>query len=228
MFKLIAAAVAAITLSAGTLSAATVTGNFGVTAVNVVGLDADDSKATASNFDAARAAANAGTAGYSIGSFNFDGALDFGTFDPTDATTISDWLASSVGGVVTGLDATFGGLQLSKPNIKKGTATTTFFRFIDNLNGFENGDLTITHDDGVLAFDAFGTDVYAGFEGPNGVRTTTGFFDGSFLDILYVATNGDPSVLKVDVSAVPLPAGLPLLMLGLGSIAALRRRNQAA
>lgn len=243
MLKRTLAAFAAFTLSAAALSAATVTGPFLVTAVHVDSqLNRTESQATAANFNDAFQKAVDGEAGYSRDVFEYEGELDFGTFDRTDATTIADWLATGTPGGLRDLDSSFGALQLSAPNIGNGTATTTFFLFSeDDFVPTGPGKLTIMHDDGVLAGSLVALNptspsdrriqvdtTYAAFAGPNGQRTTTGFFDDSgFFDVLYVATNGDPSVLKVDVTAVPLPAGLPLLLIGLGSIAALRRRQRA-
>lgn len=210
------AAVAASTI-AGAASAATLTGTFNVRAVNVQGINSSASQATTSNFIAARLASNPEDL------FTYTGALNFGTFDGTDATTIGDWLATG-SGVVDGLDPTIAGLQLSKPNINNGTATTTFFNFImtDLLGPVTR--FVVNHDDGVALFDD-GVRI-GGFNGPNSQRTTTvtGFDGGSFA-LLYVATNGDPSVLRI--SAVPLPASLPLLLAGLGGLAFLRRRARA-
>lgn len=128
------------------------------------------------------------------------------------------------GGTITGLDAFFGNLQLSKPSIGNGTATTTFFLFTTVLNMV--GDFVIEHDDGVAVGDD--GDRIGGLEGPNTVKTTNVFgFDGGEFSLLYVATNGDPSVLKVsgDLTPIRLPATLPLLLVGMGGIAMMRRKR---
>ena len=217
MLKSLFAASIVAAAMATSASAATLNGVFEVTAVNAVELDREASKATMDNYNSALTGQNPSD------SFTYEGNLDFGTFDGTDGTTIEDWLLTG-GGTVTGLDAVFGDLQLSKPSIGDGTATTTFFMFTSILNAV--GDFLIKHDDGVAVFDD-GTRI-GGLEGPNTVKTTTVLgFDGGAFSLLYVATNGDPSVLNVNgnLTPVPLPATLPLLLVGMGGIAMMRRKR---
>ena len=217
MLKSLFAASIVAAAMATSASAATLNGVFEVTAVNAVELDREASKATMDNYYSALTGQNPSD------SFTYEGNLDFGTFDGTDGTTIEDWLLTG-GGTVTGLDAVFGDLQLSKPSIGDGTATTTFFMITSILNAV--GDFLIKHDDGVAVFDD-GTRI-GGLEGPNTVKTTNVLgFDGGAFSLLYVATNGDPSVLNVNgnLTPVPLPATLPLLLVGMGGIAMLRRKR---
>lgn len=245
--------VIASVLMASAASAATISGSWNVTAVNVMNADKESSKATYANLSAAYAAAVGGDDDYAYDTFDYTGDLSFGTFDGSDQTTIEMWLDTGVNGSVTGLDDDFGDLQLSKPNIKKGTATTTFFYFFDIGEGkggpiiddeflqlaktaepsetdlpaceaseggsYAASTLRITHDDGVYVCGA------GGFAGPNGKRITNVEYGGGFFDMIYVATNGDPSILNVE--AVPLPAGMPLLLAGLGGFAFMRRRQTA-
>lgn len=258
MIKTMVFACAASALLAGAASAATISGSWTVTAVNVVGTDKENSKATYANLENAFNNAVNGVTGHSYDVFGYQGKLSFGTFDGSDSTTISDWLGTGEMGTVDGLDADFGALQLSKPDIINGDATTTFFYFYDD--GFESGPLddddfqqlafaasaplsqspnigalpsceadsggsysagtlSITHDDGMFVCGA------GGFAGPNSKRTTVLDYGGGYFDMIYVATNGDPSILNVDLEPVPLPAGLPLLLAGLGGFALLRRRQ---
>ena len=190
-------------------SALTLTGQFSVQVENGTNLNATQSQATRSNFYTYWASAAAS----SKDDFSYLGDIDFGTYDPRDRTTIGDWLATG-GGTVTGLDSGVSGLQLSKPSIRRGTATTTFFLF-ELATTLGAGDFTVTHDDGMGIFDD--SSLLGGFVGPNGRRVTqVSGFDGGTLEILYVATNGDPSILHTDFAPVPLPAAAPLLAGGLG------------
>lgn len=242
MFDTFRAAVAAGALAVGTLlgsvaGAATLSGTFDVLAVNVTNLTGAQSRATESNFlSALQLAGSLGGAfadadsSADFDSFTYDGAIDFRIGGPQKATySISDWLATGTGSV-TGLGTSFGSRQLSFPNIGAGTATTTFFFFnllvpdldMSRVTGFD-----VTHDDGVRFFEG-GFDI-GGVNGPTGERNTTiQGFGGGDLGILYVATNGNPSILEVEtISAIPLPAGAWLLLGGVAALGAVRRRKSA-
>ena len=160
--------------------------------------------------------------------FMFEGALDFGTFDGTDGTTIQQWLNTSVGSTTTWIGSDLGDTQLSKDGIGNGTATTSFFYFelVEDLGA---GDFIVTHDDGFAIFNGeeAGQNRVGGRNGPTvEVVTEVLGFEGGVFELLYVATNGDPSVLNVnyDASEIPVPASLPLLMAGIGGLAFMRRR----
>ncbi len=220
MMKFLSAGVLASGALAGAAGAATLSGTFNVAAVHLVGLDSTQSEATLENFNSAVA----GTLdpSYVLSSFTYEGALDFRQADVnSDNTTIYQWLQTG-SGFVDPLDiGPFGGLQMSSPDIDTGTARTTFFLF--QLANLGAADFTITHDDGVAVLDD-GV-VIGGFAGPNSERTTqVSGFGGGKLGILYVATNGDPSVLEVELTPVPVAATLPLLLARMGGLAFLRRR----
>ncbi len=157
--------------------------------------------------------------------FSYNGTLDFATYNYNDSTTVASWLSSGTGSAV-GLAAGLGGAQMSKPDINSGTATTTFFLFT-LLDSLGSSDFAIKHDDGVGVFE--NGSLLGGFLGPNGVRTTNvSGYHGGTLQFLYVATNGDPSVFKVNATTVPVPAALPLLVGGLGMMGFVARRKRSA
>jgi hypothetical protein len=207
-------------------NAATLTGNFTVKAVNVTDMNSTDSQATIENFNTALAG---GFGAFDEDVFTYIGDLDFRVGGPQEADpySIGTWLGTGTGSV-SDLDLDFADLQLSFPNINNGSAITTFFLF--TLNAILTpGDFTVTHDDGIAIYDD-GVRI-GGRLGPIGETTTNvnGFNGGGF-SILYVATNGNPSILEVDsnVAPVPLPAGGLLLLSGLGAMVIARRRRATA
>lgn len=219
MKKALSALVVSAALAFAPASAAVLSGTFKVEVVNVTNLNSSQSEATMANFNTYYSPGDS-----SSDTFTYTGELDFGTFDGSDSTTIADWLASG-SGVVSDLD--IGGLTLSTPDINSGTATTTFFKFTLDGGALTAGDFTVIHDDGFAIF-SDGTRE-GGLNGPTSQKTTNVAFDAGEFSLLYVATNGDPSVLNVDFEAVPVPAALPLFAGGLGLLGlARRRRKQAA
>lgn len=230
--KLVMASVA-LGLFASAANAATwLSGDFNVQAVNVTNLFGYQSKATMANFDAAWDKANGGTSTFGDANsvavsdtFEYNGDFDFRVGAPQKATySVADWLALGTG-TVTGLDTSLGNEQLSFPLISNGTATTTFFLFTSK-NNFAAADFTITHDDGVALFDD-GVKL-GGVDGPTSVRTTViNGFDGGTLSFLYAATNGNPSILEIDMTptAVPLPAAAWMFGAALVGFVGMSRRK---
>lgn len=200
-------------------SAATLGGTFDVQVVRITGADTAESKATLDNFNAAL-----GSSG-DQDTFTFTGDLDFSATNSNDSTTILQWLQTSAGGVIDGLDAGVGALKLSQDDINNSTAITTFFYFtLKHL--FMQDKFTVVHDDGIAIYDD-GVRI-GGREGPNSKATTiVEDFTGGTFGLLYVATNGNPSILKVDATPIPLPAGGVLLLTALSGLAIARRRKQA-
>lgn len=209
-------ALALVAVSAVSAGAATLSGLFNVTVAQLTSQNSSQSEATLTNF-------NLANAGPVASSFTYDGALNFGTNNQNDSTTIASWLSTG-GGTVTWIGTDIGGNQLSKDDINKGTATTTFFLFERILADATN--FTIQHDDGIAVFDD-GSRI-GGRNGPTSqVTTNVNGFNGGKFGLLYVATNGDPSVLRVNATVVPLPAGGVLLLTAFAGLAALRRRKAA-
>ncbi len=108
-------------------------------------------------------------------------------------------------------------------NADGGTITFTFGQLID-LTGFtiyDDATVTITADTGATATRSVGQD---------GAFNTFAFdpslFAGvSWLSFDFNGHSGAIDDLLVEVSAVPIPASLPLLLAGLGGLVALRRRK---
>lgn len=173
-----------------------------------------------------------------LGSTIYTGKLDFGTFtqndNPADTTTIGQWLDSGVsnsggGAGYTALAAGISSLQLSKPSISNNTATTTWFEFLGlSSTGF---DMIVRHDDGISFYDD-GVNRASSSAPTTVINTAVNGYDGGEFRLIYAATNGDPSVLKVEgdgtLVPVPLPAAGFLLFGALGGLAAQRRRRKAA
>ncbi|MEO0567487.1 MAG: VPLPA-CTERM sorting domain-containing protein [Pseudomonadota bacterium] len=224
-----AAAVAAFSLAGGA-SAASLT--FDVTVVNTVNLSASASQAVASDFNAAQV-----SAGATVATGTFTGDLMFREDNVPanlDDITIGEFL--SLGGTFSGLDAV-ADLTLSEGGFK----TATFFLFeASNIVGEM---LTVNHDDGAGIFNGgtAGNNAIDGMladndnsgvgggtaGGPTSEITTIFDFEGGDFELLYVAANGNPSVLEVELSAVPIPAAGFLLLGGIGALGAMRRRQKA-
>ena len=156
--------------------------------------------------------------------FTYTGNIDFGIPGSQDSnvTKIAGFLASG-GGVITDADA--GELAfLAGTLLSQGTyVTTTFFKITGTFASAVAG--TITHDDGVTLVANGQTGGVS--SAPTTVLNTAFSSTGGAFTLYYAAANGNPSVLKVDVSPVPVPAGGLLLIGALGGLAALRRRKAA-
>jgi hypothetical protein len=228
MKKTLLAAVAVSLMTVGGAFATTLNGTFSVSAVNITNVNGTESQATEAAMNAA-----AGMAGAATDTFTYTGDINFETTTSSDSTTVLQWFDSIIAGGVSGIDPVFGGLKLSKDDINGpngGTATTTFLKFtLTSSQLLTAGNFSGSHDDGLTLFSdgvIFGSNV-----GPTGKvpfsyeSLSTGVFS-----FLYVATNGNPSVLNINTTAspVPLPASAWMLLAGVGGIAAMRRRKKAA
>ncbi|WP_371038491.1 VPLPA-CTERM sorting domain-containing protein [Rhodosalinus sp. FB01] len=84
---------------------------------------------------------------------------------------------------------------------------------------------TITHDDGVYLT---GVNSTGGISSPPMEEENTDFTaDADDFTLIYAAANGNPSILEIDATVVPVPASALLLLAGLGGLAAVGRRRTA-
>lgn len=223
MKKLTLAAVAATTmLFAGAADATSyLNGTFSVDIRQRVDVDRDEASATVANFDVATL----------LGTITYTGDINFGLteFVGVDSpSTIRNFLDTNIGGSYSVTSSAVSGFldkQLSKGSIDDGSAIATFFEFTapgddDTIRG------TIIHDDGIMmSLD----DILVAESGRPTKVISTPFAAGSgAVNLLYVATNSDPSVLRVEVAPVPLPAAGGLLVAGLAGLGFLSRRRKAA
>lgn len=211
------AVAAATMIGSSAMAASILSGTF---KIDIYSTDAGGSRAKASATEA-----NINNFAGPTDTITYTGALNFGTFDGKDRTTIGSWLATG-GGSISGLSAATAGLQLSAPTF----ARTTFF---DIRSFFSTGfDSVVRHDDGMTFFQNDGSVLKASSAPTTAKNTTVNGFNGGDFRLIYVATNGDPSVLKVtgdDLPVggqVPLPAGLPLLLSGLVGMGLIARRRR--
>lgn len=223
-----AASAAAIIVALGSASASTLTGEFGLHIYNFHAGDAGAASATLDNVNAQFSAGSTVYNGSYIGDLSF--SLDTRGGPQGGAPTIGEFLDS--GGGVTGVGL---GLHdwmdrtLSTGNGSGDTAfgTTTIFDF----TGFSAGPLnfTINHDDGITFLDGNGLALTTpGSANPTSEIQTSFYFGGGDFRLIYAAANGDPSILHVDVAAVPLPASFLLLLGALGGFGVVSRRRRNA
>jgi hypothetical protein len=189
--------------------------NFSDTAASGAGANVvtqANSAATAANFNAQTSDAvitYTGNINFGIGSGN------------SNSTTIANFLTSA-GGTVTG---SAGALAfLNSTLLSQGSyVTTTFFKITGTFMSSYEG--KITHDDGITLM---ARDLTGGVSAPPTSERTTKFSaTGGKFTLYYASANGNPSILKVDVSEVPVPAAGFLLIGALGGLVALRRRKTA-
>lgn len=213
------AVLAAVAISTSANAASFLSGTFTIDIYNY------NSSGVQANSDATLA--NLGSvAGTKDATVTYTGALDFRIpSGNSGTTTIADWFDSGTG-TVTGLTSAVGDLTLSTPTFQN----TTMFDIVGIFAPDAAFTASIQHDDGVTVLDD-GLEVAAS-AAPTQEKTTGFSFNGGELRLIYVAANGNPSVLEVTgddlPTTVPLPAGLPLLLAGLGGFAVLRRRKAAA
>ncbi len=194
--------------------AATLNGTFTIDIRNFTGpgVTQANSHATAANFSAQSSDA---VITYT-GDINF-----FNTVASGATTTIAQFLGSAAGSysIVSGTQA-----FLDTTRLSQGTyVTTTFFQITGFFASAVQG--LIRHDDGITMV---ANGLTGGVSAAPTVAVNTAFRAGwGNFTLYYAAANGNPSILNVDVAAVPVPAGGLLLLGALGGLAALRRRKTA-
>ncbi len=224
MMKKLLSAVALTVVFALPSVAATLNGTFTIDIRNFTDADPGpdvtqaNSHATAANF-----AAQASDA-----VIQYTGAINFlvpsigeGAANNSNTTTIAQFLASAGGSYI----ATPTAQQfLNATLLSRGSyVTTTFFKITGMFASRSEG--TIYHDDGItLVANA----LTGGVSAAPTTQLATGFAaNAGAFTLYYAAANGNPSVLRVDATAVPIPAAGFLLVGALGGLMALRRRKTA-
>jgi hypothetical protein len=202
----------AIALTVGTMAgsadAATLNGTFNIDVYHY------NAGGVQSNADASAAVVAAHGADL-LTTITYTGNLDFGAFSG-GGNTILEFLTYS-GGIVS--DTT----GLSTLISSGGFQTTTLLDITGFLATALIGD--IDHDDGVTLFDKNGNIVLNSATPTPPISSAFSIIAGAFR-LIYSAANGNPEVLKVDVSPVPVPAALPLFGTALGAMALLRYRRK--
>lgn len=214
-----AAVVAAIFTVSGPALAAPLSGVFEIDIYNFdAGGASGEAKATVANVNA-QIAANT-----FVDTITYTGALDF-RIDTRKAAqggapSIQFFLDSG-SGALSDIDAALEQITLSTGGGSGDPSfgTTTLFditalSFDAPINTAFEG--TITHDDGVtLLRDG---SLIATSANPTSEKTTDFMFPGGDFRLIYASANGDPSLLEVTASPIPLPAPALMLLAGLGGL----------
>jgi hypothetical protein len=151
-----------------------------------------------------------------VGNFSYTGPIDFANYSQA-----TDLMSNWIPGI--GLPA----LQMSTPTF----AGASLFSFSFTLSSTLT-DVMLTHDDGVSLFNITtnSANLIPGNEGPTSATTTAvpTLNAGEIYQLWYVASNGAPSILKMDsaTAAVPEPDTWMLLIVGFGAVGMVSRRSR--
>jgi hypothetical protein len=201
----------AASIATGAAQAATVSGTF---TIDVYHYDSggDQNKAYATAGNVADHSADL------VATVTYTGALDFLSHDQSSSPTISSFLTSNGGSIVSVTNVAGLGLGnlLSSGSYR---ATTLFDIKADAFDRILDGTGVIHHDDGITFYDDGGAT--GSYPQPTTQVATNYTFNGGQFRLVYAAANGDPSVLNVEGTVVPLPATALLLLSGLAGLLAM-------
>lgn len=199
-------------------SAATLNGVFTIEIYNFSDTPGDSTVVTQTNSAATPANFAAQTLDATV---TYTGDIFFGIPSGNSGSTTIDNFLKSAGGNYS-IDSSL--IDLTNTLLSQGNyTTTTFFKIMGSFASAVEG--VITHDDGITLV---GNSVTGGVSAPPTSAKTTDFTAGAGdFTLFYAAANGNPSILKVDATPIPLPAGGVLLLTALGGLAIARRRTQA-
>jgi hypothetical protein len=204
----------ATSVAAGAAHAATVSGTF---IIDIYNYDAGHNSAEASATDANIASHT------KLTTITYTGALDFKTDTASGAPSIAEFLNTGSGSYTVPVGVDLSSIVLSEGSgsgASQQFGTTTLFDIkATAFNAIIDGTGNISHDDGITFFDD-GTPT-ASSAGPTTQIITPFTFDGGSFRLIYAAANGDPSVLHVEGTVVPLPATALLLLSGLAGLLAM-------
>jgi hypothetical protein len=200
----------AASIATGAAHAATVSGTF---TIDIYNYDAAGSSVAASATDA-NVSAHA-----LLTTVTYSGALDFHTNTPSGDPTVKEFLDSAGGSYTLSNSVDLSNITLSEGagsgDSPFGTTTLLDIKAAA-FNAIVSGTGEVSHDDGITFFDDGVATASAA--GPTTQITTPFTFDGGSFRLIYAAANGDPSVLHVEGTVVPLPATAFLLLSGLAGL----------